>query len=477
MVKLKTFSILAVLAILFSFTVDPTQDSITKKIKLYDEVKLSLADSNITKNLEVSREDLSKDLGTPLTTLESNYLNDKHKSIIEKAKVLATRNSRINFNTMRSNKDLIESFCQKVPKGANLHVHPNGAISSATVKRLLKMKDMSFSSFQNSRFEFSGRKNYSSMNDNEKRIAENSFCLQADTVQFSEFASIFPLTKSLVDGGTFSELSYEAYKAYLNEAKAQGIMYVEFIKGFPTDKESIEKLNKMADKLEKETGVIPRFQLSFYRGNVTKRHAKKIIADLNANKTTAIVGVNIVADETHLPALENAQGFYTTLYDAKKNGNLGTDTFGLTIHSGELGHEHNVRDSLLIGAERIGHGVNLKDDKLTLEYARLNRVPIEINLESNRRLSVVNNIKDHPFLDYHRLGLPVSLSTDDDGILNTSPNKECTIAITNSDIQYSELKDMYLNSIRTSFLEENKKQELLKIINVRFKEFEKSWSE
>jgi adenosine deaminase CECR1 len=95
-------------------------------------------------------------------------------------------------------------------------------------------------------------------------------------------------------------------------------------------------------------------------------------------------------------------------------------------------------------------------------------------LTSNLRLEAVRTLKNHPFLSYLRLGLPVSLSTDDEGIVDTDINQECREAIETSDITYIEMKKMAFNSIESSFLSLPEKSALLALLATQFREFENS---
>jgi adenosine deaminase CECR1 len=140
-----------------------------------------------------------------------------------------------------------------------------------------------------------------------------------------------------------------------------------------------------------------------------------------------------------------------------------------------MGDIRNVRDTLIMGAERLGHAVKLREDPIALEYARLQQIPVEANLTSNIRLQGVSGVGDHPFLDYLRLGLKVSLSTDDEGILETDINQECVLAIRDSDLAYEEMKQMALNSIGTSFASESLKASLMQELKGNLARFEEKW--
>ena len=144
--------------------------------------------------------------------------------------------------------------------------------------------------------------------------------------------------------------------------------------------------------------------------------------------------------------------------------------------AGELGDVRNVRDAMIMGAERVGHGVKLAQDTLALEYAvQEKKLPIEINIYSNYRLQVNEDFSKHPFLNFLRLGLPVSLSTDDEGMFKTDIVNEYEIAIMYTDITHEELKQMAFNSIETAFSDEAVKTDLLLKLIQDFELFEEKW--
>ena len=194
-----------------------------------------------------------------------------------------------------------------------------------------------------------------------------------------------------------------------------------------------------------------------------------------------IVGIDMRADESKHPALEKGQNAYGPLLAARKKG---VTHLRATMHAGELGLKENVRDAIVMGVDRIGHGVKLQEDPVTLEYAvrKCEQNPehclgIEANLISNLRLKVVDSIEKHPFLDFLRLGLRVSLATDNEGIFHSSISEECLQAVQHTDVEYSELKQMAMNSLLSSFLLDGKREELLAQLRKSFQEFELDWQD
>jgi len=101
-------------------------------------------------------------------------------------------------------------------------------------------------------------------------------------------------------------------------------------------------------------------------------------------------------------------------------------TVNLSLHAGELAFGqvppedlgwHVRRAVEVAGARRIGHGVDVvhdtRLDELLAEMTR-RRIAVEINLSSNDFILGVRG-PHHPLRTYLRAGVPVVLSTDDEG--------------------------------------------------------------
>src|SRR5260370_2495262 len=78
-------------------------------------------------------------------------------------------------------------------------------------------------------------------------------------------------------------------------------------------------------------------------------------------------------------------------------------------------------------------------------------VMVEINLTSNEVILGVSG-KDHPLPLYRRYGVPVALSTDDEGVSRIDMTHEYVRAAEAYALSYSELKEMARTSLQHSFL-------------------------
>jgi len=78
-------------------------------------------------------------------------------------------------------------------------------------------------------------------------------------------------------------------------------------------------------------------------------------------------------------------------------------------------------------------------------------VLVEINLTSNKDVLGVSG-KTHPFQTYRKFGVPVALSTDDEGIERIDLTHEYVRAVESYDLGYADLKRIVRASLEHSFL-------------------------
>ncbi|MGB8525098.1 MAG: adenosine deaminase [Candidatus Acidiferrales bacterium] len=97
-------------------------------------------------------------------------------------------------------------------------------------------------------------------------------------------------------------------------------------------------------------------------------------------------------------------------------------------HAGEIGGPESVREAIeLLGAERIGHGIAVMRDEALANSLSTRRVVLENCITSNLRTGALAKqtgnpnatMKDHPLPHFLKLGVPVTLSTDDPGLFHT----------------------------------------------------------
>ncbi|HET9743412.1 MAG TPA: adenosine deaminase [Terriglobales bacterium] len=158
----------------------------------------------------------------------------------------------------------------------------------------------------------------------------------------------------------------------------------------------------------------------------------------------------------------------------------------LTEHAGELapglvppsGLRFHIRDAVDIGAaQRIGHGADIMEEDRPLDLLRemaKKKVAVEICLTSNDLILGISGNR-HPFPVYLKYGVPVAISTDDEGVSRSDMTHEYLRAVENYGLSYPQLTKIVRNSIEYSFAEPEIKAKLLADLGRRFREFESSY--
>jgi adenosine deaminase CECR1 len=183
------------------------------------------------------------------------------------------------------------------------------------------------------------------------------------------------------------------------------------------------------------------------------------------------VGVNLVGRE------DNDKGHAPRFLETFRRLRRTNSGVHLSIHGGEVDAPGDqVRQTLLLGAERIGHGVNLITDPDTMLLLRNGRNLIEMNLVSNQLLDYTPDIMTHPFPEYLRFGIPVCLNTDDAGMWDSNITDEYFTAVKNFRLSWEEVVALGRNSLEHSFAPAALKRTLLNNYNVALTDFEQRFA-
>ena len=136
----------------------------------------------------------------------------------------------------------------------------------------------------------------------------------------------------------------------------------------------------------------------------------------------------------------------------------------LALHAGELapglvppeGLRFHIREAVRIArARRIGHGVSIAYEDSAgalLEEMASRNVLVEIGLSSNDHILGVRG-SAHPLQLYLTHGVPVTLVTDDEGVLRSDITLEYMRAVQEHGLGYIMLKNIARNSLEHAFVE------------------------
>lgn len=124
-----------------------------------------------------------------------------------------------------------------------------------------------------------------------------------------------------------------------------------------------------------------------------------------------------------LDLADNEDGFdpkvFAPLFQKAKKAGL-----RITVHSGETPGPLSaqwVKDSIeILGAERIGHGIQIVNDIQVLNFVRDRRIPLEVCPISNYLTQSFKTYEEHPIRQLINAGVLVTINSDDPGVFATT---------------------------------------------------------
>jgi adenosine deaminase len=127
----------------------------------------------------------------------------------------------------------------------------------------------------------------------------------------------------------------------------------------------------------------------------------------------------------------------------------------ITLHAGEWGGAAQVRRALAMGPERIAHGpVTIDDPELCAELIDRD-VTLDLCPSSNWQAGIVPSVAAHPLARLHRMGVPVTLSTDDTTVSDISLSDEYENAVTQIGLTVDELWAIDRHALDVAFADED----------------------
>lgn len=141
--------------------------------------------------------------------------------------------------------------------------------------------------------------------------------------------------------------------------------------------------------------------------------------------------------------------------------------YRVTIHAGETGIGENVLEAVeLLGAERVGHGVFIKDCEEAYNIVMENNVTLEMCPTSNVQTKAVNSFSEHPIYPFHKDGIKVTINTDNRTVSDTTMSNECNIIFNEFNLSEEDYQQIYLNSVEASFADAETKKKLKSYLSI-----------
>ncbi|WP_105619906.1 adenosine deaminase [Vallitalea okinawensis] len=135
--------------------------------------------------------------------------------------------------------------------------------------------------------------------------------------------------------------------------------------------------------------------------------------------------------------------------------------YRITIHAGEQGVGQNVYDAIqLLGAERIGHGIYIRNHKEAYELVKDKGIYLEMCPTSNVQTKAVSSFEEHPIKEFLKDGIGVTINTDNRTVSNTTMSNEIDVVDETLGLTLEEYRCIYLYSVEAAFVEEEMKERL-----------------
>lgn len=138
----------------------------------------------------------------------------------------------------------------------------------------------------------------------------------------------------------------------------------------------------------------------------------------------------------------------------------------ITIHSGEAPNplaSQWIRDSIeVLGAERIGHGVQAIHDENLMKELIKNDIALECCPYSNYLTQAFPTYESHPLKKLLDYGVPVTINSDDPGMFASTLSDDYYLAHRYQNMTLEDFKKCNANSYRHSFISEQEKARVWK---------------
>lgn len=269
-----------------------------------------------------------------------------------------------------------------------------------------------------------------------------------DEPNFQEFLAKFAVLRKFYNSReAILRIAYEA----VADAAADNIRYLElrfnpvalaYHQGFSLDEVSdwvIEAVNKAQRELNIQVRLIVQM------GRHEPHFAQRLVELALARREKGVVAVDLAGDEEHF----SAGKFIDLMRWAKAEG------MRITAHAGECKNcpAANVYEAIeVIHADRIGHGIHAMEDLNVVDLLARKKIPLEMCPTSNLQTGAITSLTQHPMLSFHRLGIPVTINSDDPSISNIVLTDEYIVACQGIGITFTMLKEMIMNAAHAAFL-------------------------
>ena len=343
-------------------------------------------------------------------------------------------------------KSISKELLLQLPK-VELHCHLDGSLRVSSILDQAKIDNIKlpFKNYDDLTAYFKIGENRGSLEDYIKRF-DITLCVMQTPKALSRFAY------ELIEDVSKENVRYI-------EVRYSPILHTK--KGMALE-EALESVRKGLKRGEKDFGVKSGIIVCGIR-HISPEASLKL-ADLAVRyKNRGVVGFDLAGSEDNFPAKEHREAFYLI-----RNNNVNA-----TIHAGEAYGPPSIHQAIhQCGANRIGHGTRLKEDKNLMDYVIDHRITLEICLTSNWQTRSVRSLHYHPLKYYYQKGMRVTLNTDNRLISDTTLTEEFFLAHRLYQFSLKDFREITIIAMKSAFL---RHLDRVKMIETIASEFEDSF--
>lgn len=325
-------------------------------------------------------------------------------------------------------------------KFIDLHLHLDGSVPVATVKKLMQEHGM-------------------------PQLTDQELSVDNSCSSLEEFLEKFALPNQLMQ--TKHDLETIVFDL-LTELKSQDLVYAEIrfapqlhTKKGLTQKEVIasaiggikkfyQRQKEDKDHPELHAGLILCL-MRFAHNNIENMETVELAKEFLGK---GVVGLDLAGAEGPIPNI-NYQKFFQRAQDLD---------VPYTIHAGEAAGPDSIRQALEMGAKRIGHGIRCTEDPALTQYLIDHQIILECCATSNMNTKAFDQIDSYPIKKLLHMGMKVTLNSDDMTVSNTNLPHEYQLLEEKTALTPEEETTLYLNAVDAAFTTPDEKIRLRALI-------------
>ncbi|EAJ0348059.1 adenosine deaminase [Campylobacter lari] len=326
----------------------------------------------------------------------------------------------------------MKTFLQNIPK-VELHLHIEGSLEPKMMFELAKRNNIVL-----------------------KYKSEDEIKKAYDFSNLQDFLDIYYQGANVLQT---KQDFYDLIFAYMKKCKEQNVVHTEIFFDPQTHtarnialKDVIEEIWQALQKAKEEFGI-SSFLIACILRHLSEDEGLKTLDELCLYKDK-IKAIGLDSSELNNPPFK----FKNLFQKAKEEG------FLLVMHAGEEGNSEYIKQALELGVSRIDHGVKCEHDNMLLKEIIQKQIPLTMCPLSKIKLKVFQNMQEHNILKLLQKNVCVCVNSDDPAYFGGYILENFITLDEAFKLSKDEVKKLCINAINASFLQENEKENLRKLI-------------